>query len=62
MAMGQSPSHWTSKPKHVLTLIAALPVAIVIIVAAAMCSWVAFWFVVRACVYLHDWFLAHWWY
>jgi len=46
---------------ELLKLAVRLPVIFVLIVATAMGSWVAFWFIVRAAVYLHERYLSDWW-
>ncbi len=61
MPLGQLPRQWWSAALEVLKFATRLPIAIVIVVAAVMGSWVAFWFVVRATVYIYERYLSYWW-
>ena len=61
MPLGQLPRQWWSNCLEILKFITRLPIVIVLIVAAVMGGWVAFWFIVRATVYLYDRYLSYWW-
>ena len=61
MPLGQLPQQWWANCLAFLKFILRLPIAIVLIVAAIMFSWVAFWFIIRAAVFLYERYASFWW-
>jgi hypothetical protein len=61
MALGQIPKANWSQIIEWLRFLARLPVIGLIIVAAAMFSWLGFWLIVRFCICVYTRYLDHPW-
>lgn len=61
MALGQIPrANWTQIIEW-LRLLARLPIIGLLIVTAAMMSWLGFWFIIRFSQYVYMKYLIHPW-
>ena len=61
MPLGQIPQNWWSMCIEGLKLITRLPIIALVIVAAAMLSWVGFWFIIRLTLYVYEHWLKNPW-
>ena len=60
--MGQAPQQdQKEKILAVMQFVAKLPLIVLAIIAAAMASWLCFWFIVRLCLYVYQTWLSEPW-
>ncbi len=62
VVMGQGPAEgFWEKILDLLRFVLKIPIIVLAIVAAAMFSWLAFWFIVRLTTYaFHTWLSERW--
>ncbi len=53
--------NWWTKISALMRFVAKLPLIALVIVATAMASWLAFWFIIRLCVFCYTTWLSEPW-